>query len=325
MKVIVTGVAGFIGSHLAEKLIDNGHHVTGIDNFNNYYTPSIKRINIRNLLNSDKFTLMEQNLLIDDTSMFAGYDHIFHLAGQPGVRSSWGSDFQGYVDNNILLTQKILESIKGSSTLKRFVFASSSSVYGNAQELPLRETTKPAPVSPYGVTKLTAEHLCSVYSGTYGLPIVCLRFFTVYGPRQRPDMAFHRFLRARIEREGISVFGDGSQTRDFTFVDDIVSGIMSAAFSSLDSRFAIFNLGSGRRISLSRVIDIIGDITGEPLRVSYASFEKGDMNDTLADISQAVSQLGYAPNVDLIDGLKAEWTWMCEHRETIMGDTATRF
>ena len=324
MKVIVTGVAGFIGSFLAEKLIDNGHHVTGIDNFNDYYTPSIKRINIRNLLNSDRFTLLEQNLLIDDTSMFAGYDHIFHLAGQPGVRSSWGSDFQGYVDNNILVTQKILESIKGSPTLKRFVFASSSSVYGNARELPLRETTIPAPVSPYGVTKLTAEHLCSVYSGAYGLPIVCLRFFTVYGPRQRPDMAFHRFFRARLEREGISVFGDGSQTRDFTFVDDIVSGAMSAAFSPLDSRFAIFNLGSGRRISLSRVIDIIGDITGEPLRVSYTSFEKGDMNDTLADISRAISQLGYAPKVDLIDGLKAEWTWMCEHKETITGDTATR-
>ena len=324
MKIVVTGVAGFIGSFLAEKLIDTGHHVTGIDNFNGYYTPTIKRINIRNFLYSKSFTLLEQNLLTDDTSMFADYDYIFHLAGQPGVRSSWGSDFQGYVDHNILVTQKILESIKESSTLKRFVFASSSSVYGNARELPLRETTVLSPVSPYGVTKLTAEHLCSVYSGTFGLPIVCLRFFTVYGPRQRPDMAFHRFFRARLMQKDITVFGDGSQTRDFTFVDDIVTGAMSAAFSPLNSRFTIFNLGSGRRISLKKVIDIIGGITGEPLRISYTPFEKGDMSDTLADISQAVSQLGYTPGVDLVDGLKAEWAWICEHRETILGENSTR-
>ena len=318
MQILITGAAGFIGSFLSEQLLKLGHNVTGIDNFNDYYPSNIKRLNSSSLLKSDTFRLVESDLQNFDTTIFQSADYIFHLAGQPGVRSSWGPDFKGYVENNILVTQRILEAVKHSETLKKFVFASSSSVYGNAQELPLKETARPNPVSPYGVTKLTAENLCSVYSYNYHIPIVSLRFFTVYGPRQRPDMAFHRFFKAHLGQKSITVFGDGSQTRDFTYVADIVNGILSSAFSQSDSLFTLLNLGSGKRIALSDVIDMIGSITGKPLQVNYMPSEKGDMTDTLADITRARELIGYAPSVELRDGLQEEYSWMCVNREALL-------
>ncbi|MFC1509226.1 GDP-mannose 4,6-dehydratase [Candidatus Omnitrophota bacterium] len=317
MKIVITGAAGFIGSFLSEQLLKLGHDVTGIDNFNDYYSSNIKRLNSISLLKSDTFHLVESDVQNLDTSILKSADYIFHLAGQPGVRSSWGPDFKGYVDNNILVTQRILEAVKHSAALKKFVFASSSSVYGNAQELPLKETARPNPVSPYGVTKLTAENLCSVYSYNYHIPIVSLRFFTVYGPRQRPDMAFHRFFKAHLGQKSITVFGDGSQTRDFTYVADIVNGILSSAFTQSDSIFTLLNLGSGKRIALSEVIDMIGAITEKPLQVNYMPSEKGDMTDTLADITRARELIGYAPSVELRDGLQEEYSWICTNREAL--------
>jgi UDP-glucose 4-epimerase len=191
-------------------------------------------------------------------------------------------------------------------------------VYGNARELPLKETTKPEPVSPYGVTKLTAENLCSVYSYNYKIPIICLRFFTVYGPRQRPDMAFHHFFKAHLEQKSITVFGDGSQTRDFTYVDDIVRGIVSSVFSESDNLFTLLNLGSGKRIALCDVIDMIGSITGKPLQINSMPSEKGDMSDTFADITCAGKLIDYTPLVDLRDGLLEEYSWLCANRESLI-------
>jgi UDP-glucose 4-epimerase len=226
------------------------------------------------------------------------------------VRSSWGEQFAEYVHHNVLATQRLLETVKETRVLKRLVFASSSSIYGNCTELPLRERSLPAPVSPYGVTKLTAEHLCLLYRANYGIPAICLRYFSVYGPRQRPDMAFHRFFRAALAGEELTVFGDGSQTRDFTYVDDIVRASIAAAFADIPEGGAVLNVGSGRSIPLAGVIDMIRDITGRNIRVGYSGFEKGDMRDTFADITLAREVLGYSPTIELCDGLREEFDWL---------------
>src|SRR5579872_1548111 len=226
-RSIVTGAAGFIGSHLAERLIALGHDVVGIDSFTPYYDPTIKRANVAGLLNSPRFQLIEANLATADLEpIVAGADYVFHQAAQAGVRASWGSSFSGYTEYNVLATQRLLEALKEHRP-RKVVYASSSSVYGDAA-LPMRETARPQPVSPYGVTKLAAEHLCHLYWANYGVPAVSLRYFTVYGPRQRPDMGFNRFLRAALTGQPIHRFGDGEQTRDFTFVEDAVSATMAA-------------------------------------------------------------------------------------------------
>ncbi|MCE5251371.1 NAD-dependent epimerase/dehydratase family protein [bacterium] len=316
-KIIITGVAGFIGSSLAERMIRDGFDVTGIDCFTAYYSPRIKQANIRNLLTSKKFRFIESDVTGLDDSVLDGVECFFHLAAQPGVRNSWGEEFREYVFNNIYATQYILEKLKSQKSLQRLVFASSSSVYGNSSEKLLTETLSLKPVSPYGITKLTAENLCTLYRDMFGVPCVSLRFFTVYGPRQRPDMAFHRFLRACLMRNEINVFGDGSQTRDFTYIDDIVSAILSAGFSTDSSIPGIINLGSGKRIVLNEALDMISEITGEKLRINHLPNEKGDMTDTLADISLAGKALGYSPSYSLYDGLKAEYEWMCKNRDVL--------
>lgn len=310
MNIVITGVAGFIGSSLAEKLLREGHEILGIDCMNDYYTIFFKQHNLSTLFRYPSFNFLQQDLTEITTHTLRNAELIFHLAGQPGVRNSWGSNFREYVHDNIEATQNLLECVRHSDSLKRLIYASTSSVYGDDNELPLRETATPHPISPYGVTKLTGEHLCATYGKTYAIPVVCLRYFTVYGPRQRPDMAFHRFFRAGLQGEKITIFGDGSQTRDFTYIEDIVRATRDAAFAEITRPFMIMNVGSGSRIPLHHIIDVIGGIMGNPLRVEYTGKENGDVRDTFADISRAGKILSYAPSTALADGLRAQYLWM---------------
>jgi len=313
MRSLVTGVAGFIGSHLAERLIKEGHEVVGIDCFTDYYARSIKENNLKELLQVSGFTFLEGNLLeVNLSDLLVGVDYIFHQAAQAGVRSSWGDEFEIYTSNNILATQKLLEACKHSD-IRRFIYASSSSVYGDSEELPLRERSLLKPVSPYGVTKLAAEHLCYSYWKNYQVPVISLRYFTVYGPRQRPDMAFHRFVRAILDGGEIEIYGNGEQTRDFTFISDAVSGNMLAMKSNAEGE--IFNIGGGSRVSVNEVLDIIQNIAGKTAKIVYRDVQKGDVRHTLADTNKAKKHLGYIPEVDLKTGLKEEWKWLKQFKQ----------
>lgn len=308
MKAVVTGVAGFIGSHLAESLLADGHEVVGIDAFVDYYPRDIKDANLSRARDHGTFRLLEgrvQDLALADPLEGAG--QVYHLAAQAGVRSSWGQEFGLYTDHNVLATQRLLEAAVKAGT-PRLVIASSSSVYGDAAELPLRETTTCHPISPYGVTKLAAENLGYLYGRLFGLPAVSLRYFTVYGPRQRPDMAFHRFLKAARADQPITLYGDGEQTRDFTYVDDIVAATRSAADSGRPG--CVYNVGGGERVSLKRVLALIEVVTGRRLRVQREPAQKGDMRDTFADTRAAAIDLGFASTVSLEQGLRREWAWI---------------
>jgi UDP-glucose 4-epimerase len=308
MRSVVTGAAGFIGSHVAESLVRDGHEVVGIDCFTDYYPRAAKEENLRSLRDSPRFRLVEARLQDADLApLLDGVSHVYHLAAQAGVRASWGRDFRHYTDHNVLATQRLLEAAveAGRPTV---VYASSSSVYGDAPALPLREDGPCQPVSPYGVTKLAAEHLAVLYHRNHGLPTVSLRFFTVYGPRQRPDMAFHRFLRAARDGEGVTVFGDGRQTRDFTYVDDIVSAMRSAPLSGRPG--CVYNVGGGERIALNEVLRLVEAVTARPLRTERQEAQKGDMRDTFADTTAARRDLGFRSTVPLAEGLAREWEWI---------------
>lgn len=308
MKVVVTGAAGFIGSHVAESLVRDGHEVVGIDCFTDYYPRPAKEENLRILRQSDRFRLVEARLQDADlVPLLDGASHVYHLAAQAGVRASWGREFAHYTDHNVLATQLLLEAALGAGR-PTVVYASSSSVYGDAPSLPLREDGPCQPVSPYGVTKLAAEHLAALYHRCHGLPTVSLRFFTVYGPRQRPDMAFHRFLKAARDRGAISLFGDGQQTRDFTYVDDIVSAVREAPLSGHPG--SVYNVGGGERIALHEVLRLVETVTGRPLRIERQEAQKGDMRDTFADTAAARRDLGFRSTVPLAEGLLREWEWI---------------
>lgn len=308
-KVIVTGAAGFVGSTLVETLLAQGHHVIGIDGFTDYYDTRIKHRNLDSVLNEPRFQLIQDDIRhLDWPSLFKEVDVVYHQAAQAGVRASWGKGFQTYTELNINSTQVLLEAAKDAN-LSRFVYASSSSVYGNAIAYPTTEETLPQPVSPYGVTKLAAEHLCRLYHVNYGVPTVSLRYFTVYGPRQRPDMAFHKFLKAALDNEPISVYGDGQQTRDFTFVQDIVAANLAAA-EAPGAIGEVFNIGGGSRISLRDTISMMEEIVGEPIPINYTESSKGDARHTSADVSKAQQILSYQPQVSLQEGLKQEWEWL---------------
>jgi len=262
----VTGAAGFIGSHLAERLLAAGWEVVGVDCFTDYYPRAAKEANLEGLRGQPGFRLVEMDLNSAALgALLQGIDTVFHQAGQPGVRASWGRSFEPYLRSNILATQALLEAaLHLKRPLRRFVFASSSSVYGDAPQLPVREDTLPQPISPYGVTKLAAEHLCSLYT-RLGVPAVSLRYFTVYGPRQRPDMAFHRFIRAVLEGREIEIHGDGEQTRDFTYVMDIVDANLSAAAAPAERVVGrVYNLGGGSRVTVNEVIAIVEGAAGRP-------------------------------------------------------------
>ena len=307
MKTLVTGCAGFIGSHLVDKLLEQGYEVTGIDCFTDYYQKETKEANISNALKNKNFKLIEEDIL--NMGKFLEVDFVFHLAAQAGVRASWGKSFGIYTRNNVQATQKLLEFYKDSN-VKKFVYASSSSVYGDA-ELPMVEDSLLKPVSPYGVTKLAGENLCYLYWKNYGVPAISLRYFTVYGPGQRPDMAIHKFVRAILNDEEITVFGDGTQTRDFTFVDDAVEADVLAAKSHIVGE--VFNIGGGSRISVNELIEKIGYITEKKTNIEYVVKQKGDVKDTWADVSKAKKELGWKPKVGIEEGLRkfVEW-WRVE-------------
>src|ERR1044071_245736 len=297
VKSVITGVAGFIGSHLAERLIDAGHEVIGIDNFLDNYPRQFKDHNITGLLRDTRFRFLESDLSRTDlTEFLRGATYVFHLAGQPGVRASWGKEFTRYSDNNIVATQLLLEAAK-ELALSKFVYASTSSVYGDTDDLPMREDGLTRPVSPYGATKLAAEHLCHLYWKAFAVPTVSLRFFTVYGPRQRPDMFFHLFMRALRRGEEVPLFDDGEQTRDFTFCHDIVDGIVAAG--AYPGKGEVFNLGGGSEVSLLEAIALAEKIAGKKARLKRLDRQKGDVRHTRALLEQARVKLDYRPKIDL--------------------------
>jgi nucleoside-diphosphate-sugar epimerase len=308
MNALVTGAAGFIGSHLSGRLLDGGARVTGLDCFTDYYPRPVKEANLAALTGRPGFSFVEATIQgADLAQLLDGVTHVFHLAAQAGVRKSWGRDFQVYTVNNIEATQVLLEACVGRP-LERLVYASSSSVYGDRATIPMREDALPQPVSPYGVTKLAAEQLCCLYSVNHGVPATSVRYFTVYGPRQRPDMGFHKFILAVLQGRPIPVFGDGEQTRDFTFVEDAVAATLAAAARGVPGR--VYNVGGGSRVTVNEVVDMIGRVTGRQVRIERGPAQKGDMRDTYADTSLARADLGFSPSVSLLDGLAAEARWL---------------
>ncbi len=304
MKALVTGCAGFIGSHLTDRLLVEGYEVVGIDCFTDYYARSIKESNIRDAKQHRNFTLIDEDIL--EMGSFPDVDYVFHEAAQAGVRASWGSSFSIYTRNNIEATQRLLEWYK-DKPLKKFVYASSSSVYGDAP-LPMQEEMKPQPISPYGVSKLAAEHLCYLYWKNYGVPTISLRYFTVYGPRQRPDMAINKFMKAIMNDDALTLYGDGSQTRDFTFIADVVeANLLAAKFSE---NGGVFNIGGGNRISVRDLIAAIEAVTGKNADKIYADEQKGDVQDTWADVVMAERMLLWHSVVRINEGLERYFKWI---------------
>lgn len=310
MNCLVTGAAGFIGSHLSRRLLEEGYHVIGVDCFTDFYPRWIKERNIAPLLKNKNFEFLPQDILeLDLNTLLQATEVIFHLAAQAGVRTSWGESFSVYVHNNILATQKLLEAAKTRS-LQKFIYASSSSVYGLTPSLPMSEMNLLHPLSPYGVTKLAAEQLCFLYFKNYSVPTVSLRFFTVYGPGQRPDMAFHKFFKSIAEDKPITVFGDGKQTRDFTYIADIVAACL--ATFRLGRRGETYNVGGGHREKLEDIFPLLEDICRKKVKIQSADEQKGDVPHTFADIEKAKKDLHYAPRTLLREGLKEEWNWIRE-------------
>jgi nucleoside-diphosphate-sugar epimerase len=306
---LVTGAAGFVGSHLCERLLREGHQVIGLDVFADYYPRAAKEANLAGFRDAPGFRFVEGDLTrMDLTPLVGDATYIFHQAGQPGVRPSWGKDFDVYLDCNIRATQRLLEAARTVGRVRCLVYASSSSVYGETRDLPLREDSPTRPYSPYGVTKLAAEHLCSLYHANYGVPTVSLRYFTVYGPRQRPDMGFHKFIRAALGDRPIVVYGDGEQTRDFTFVADAVEANYLATAPWAVGQ--VFNIGGGSRCSVNHVLATLEEILGRPIRREPGPPQPGDVSHTWADTRRARETLGFAPGVSLRDGLAHEVAWM---------------
>jgi UDP-glucose 4-epimerase len=313
---LVTGAAGFIGSHLSETLVADGYRVVGIDAFRDYYPRVYKERNVEGLLATGEFLLHDVDLLAlrepesSDASLLRNSvrdaDVVFHLAAQAGVRGSWGDDFHIYTDNNVLATQMLLEVAKDEG-VHRFVYASTSSVYGDTDVLPMREDAVCHPFSPYGVSKLAGEHLCYLYGRNFGVPTVAVRFFTVYGERQRPDMAFHRFIRMMRSNMAIPIYGDGGQTRDFTYVSDIAAGLVAACGAPAGE---LLNLGGGSRVSLLDAIEVLGEVLGCAPRLDVREKQAGDVRDTWASLEHSKELIGYKPQVSLAEGLAAEVEWL---------------
>jgi len=311
MNALVTGCAGFVGSQLTESLLEDGHEVLGVDVLLDNYAPALKLANLSRAREHKGFRFARLDLAAAPLEpLVEQCDTIFHLAAEPGVRTSWGARFASYEHNNVLATQRLLEATMRWPE-KRVVYASSSSVYGDAERLPTCEETLPKPFSPYGVTKLAAEHLCVLYHGNHGVAAVALRYFSVYGPRQRPDMAFNRFCRAALRDQPITVFGDGRQTRDFTFVHDVVSATRAAAIAPA-APGRVYNVGGGSRVSVRDVLGHIASLRGRPLEIHYEDGESGDVRHTGADTSRARRDLGFRPTTSVEVGLHAEFEWMRE-------------
>lgn len=305
MRLVVTGCAGFIGSHLCERLLSDGHTVTGVDSFTDYYDRDRKDHNISGAREWSTFRLVEADLVeLDLEPLLASSDGVFHLAGQPGVRASWGAAFDTYLSRNVLATQRLFEAVRAEPT--PVVLASSSSVYGLISGRPTGEDSPRTPVSPYGLTKLAAEHLARIYSHQYDVPVVCLRYFTVFGPRQRPDMAFSRFFQALSLGQPIQLLGDGRQSRDFTYVADIVDATVRALHAP---RGSVYNVGGGAPVALQTAIDCIAELYGRRPPVMREDVAAGDVTHTWADATRARTELGWKPQVSLRDGLAEQLAW----------------
>ncbi len=310
-RALVTGCAGFVGSHLTESLLADGCEVLGIDCFNANYARADKLRNLERAREWDSFEFVPIDLTRGDlVDLVAECETVFHLAAEPGVRTSWGTGFERYVRNNVTATHHLLEAVRAVRG-RRVVYTSSSSVYGQAESLPTAEDVVLQPVSPYGVTKLAAEHLCGSYADAFELDIVALRLFSVFGPRQRPDMAFAAFCRAILEGEPLHVYGDGRQTRDFTYVGDVVAATRAAA-ERPGLRGAVLNIGAGAPASLDDAIEALAELAGRQIPVTLEPRAPGDVRHTAADVREARERLAYEPQVSLREGLAAQWAWHSE-------------
>lgn len=306
-KALITGAAGFIGSQLTQACLERGWRVTAIDSLTTYYCRAAKVANAQQFSDHPNVTYLEQDLLdVDVPALIRDTDHVFHLAAQAGVRASWGQSFDVYTQLNVTVLQRLLEAARGASNLRSFVFASSSSVYGDAEAMPTTEEQILKPLSPYGATKALGEHLNHLYFRSYGVPVVNLRYFSVYGPRQRPDMAFHRAIEAALSEQDFFLNGDGTQTRDFTYVADVVEGTILAALRAEPGR--TFNIGGGGNVSMREVLEQLRNTLGGP-RVRRREFQLGDARNTSADISRARDELGYEPKWDVMEGLAEQIAW----------------
>jgi nucleoside-diphosphate-sugar epimerase len=307
MRVLVTGAAGFLGSTLCDALLEDGADVLGVDAFLPGYPASRKRANLARALGRRGFRLVEADLREADLApLVRDATHVVHLAALAGVRSSWGAAFRDYADHNVVATQRLLESLQGAP-VERVVVASSSSVYGTPSRLPTPEDEPPRPLSPYGVTKVATEALLQVYRSARGVPAVGLRYFTVYGPRQRPDMGIYRFFDAARRGGEVTVYGDGGQSRDFTFVDDAIQATRAALVGPAES--LVYNVGGGHRITLNELLDAVERTAGRAVARRTEPPAPGDPRDTSADISRARRELGYRPCTDLQSGLGRQWEW----------------
>jgi nucleoside-diphosphate-sugar epimerase len=310
-RVLVTGAAGFIGSHLVEACLDRGWFVTAVDSLSDNYSPATKLRNCREFTGVPRCEWHQEDLCATHLDpLVSEADLIFHLAAQPGVRTSWGESFDRYTAANVTGLQRLLEAAK-NAPIERFIFASSSSVYGDSAQLPTPEAAALRPISPYGATKAFGEHLCNVYRANYGVPVITLRYFTVYGPRQRPDMAFHRIIESAIRGEPITVYGDGNQRREFTYVADAIEGTIAAAL--IGTPGAVYNLGGGESASLNDTLSVVEGLLGTSLEVTRVENQHGDARVTSADIGRAANELGFAPRIGLREGLALQTDW---HRST---------
>jgi len=309
-RILVTGAAGFIGSHLVERLLELGHEVTGVDGFTDYYSRERKLGNLARISEKESFYLVEGDLLdLNFDDLLQGVDSVAHLAAQPGVRASWGDNFTLYLERNVAATQRLLEALSKRS-VERFVFASSSSVYGSVDAGPVREDSRLRPASPYGLSKLAAEELVKLYARQRGVPATVLRYFTVYGPRQRPDMALTRFISAATRGETLQVFGDGNQMREMTYVSDVVDATV-AALQAPPGR--VYNVGGGSRATVNQLVDHIRRALDSRVEVSHGPAAEGDVRSTWADLELAGKDLGYRPQVSLEEGIRAQAQWVLRH------------
>ena len=308
MRVFVTGAAGFLGSTLVDRLLERGAEVLGVDAFTTNYDPARKRANLEGALGRRAFRFVDCDLRTARLEpLLEGVTHVVHLAALPGVRASWGEAFRDYAEHNVIGTQRLLESVRARGGVERVVAASSSSIYGVPTRFPTPEDEPPRPLSPYGVTKVATEALLRAYEASFGLSTVALRYFTVYGPRQRPDMGIHKFFEAARAGTPVPIYGDGTQTRDFTYVDDAVAATISAL--TRPARELAYNVGGGHRVALTELLDAIAEVAGKPVERRHVDAQPGDPRDTSADISRAARDLGYAPRTALLEGLRRQWEW----------------